>query len=402
MLKNKNILLAVTGSIAAYKACEITRLFVKAGANVRVVMSDDALRFVGEKTFEALSKNKVLCSNNEDWSGELNHIGLSTWADLFLIAPATANTINSLCCGLANNPVLLCAIACDKPKVIVPAMNDKMLENEATKSSIETLKSRGYSFCDADFGLLACGVNARGKMQEPMDVFYFCTRKLLSDEYFRSRTIIINSGGTIEKIDDVRYISNFSSSKMGLALAKAAYFLGADVYYLHTNDFLNLPKEIQTLKCQSAYDMQEGIEKTIASVDFVKKGYFFGASAVSDYAPEFAQKGKLKKASLGKSWSLKLHQTPDLLASIDKKNLFVVGFKAEFDEQNARKNARNMCEEKNLYAVCLNILGKDINFGSDDSVLSVFMGDEEFELSKKPKLDLGFELLQILKKNDGC
>ncbi len=417
LLKNKNILVGVTGSIAIYKSLELIRLFVKAGANVRVVLSDEALKFISPITFEALSSNKVLYKESEDWSSDLNHIGVGEWADIFVIAPATANTINKLSNGIADNLLLQSALAFDRVKIIAPAANTKMYENPVTQASFKMLKLLNYKIVEPQSKVLVCKVEGKGALADVEDIFFATVRELLKDDFWENRKVVVTGGGTIEKIDSVRYISNFSSGKMAKSLALALYLKGASVCFLTTKKFDDLPKEIYQLDVESALEMKEYLTDCIRSAkkgvltkptlmddsipqNILKKPYLFMAAAVSDYTPKFPQEGKLKKEQLGDEWTLVLKRNEDILKTIDKSEIVSIGFKAEKDEEKALENAKNMLVEKNLDAVCLNVLKENNDFGSDLNEIDFITKSGVKKLSLKEKLLISFEILEEAKRLD--
>ncbi len=417
LLKNKNILVGVTGSIAIYKSLELIRLFVKAGANVRVVLSDEALKFISPITFEALSSNKVLYKESEDWSSDLNHIGVGEWADIFVIAPATANTINKLSNGIADNLLLQSALAFDRVKIIAPAANTKMYENPVTQASFKMLKLLNYKIVEPQSKVLVCKVEGKGALADVEDIFFATVRELLKDDFWENRKVVVTGGGTIERIDSVRYISNFSSGKMAKSLALALYLKGASVCFLTTKKFDDLPKEIYQLDVESALEMKEYLTDCIRSAkkgvltkptlmddsipqNILKKPYLFMAAAVSDYTPKFPQEGKLKKEQLGDEWTLVLKRNEDILKTIDKSEIVSIGFKAEKDEEKALENAKNMLVEKNLDAVCLNVLKENNDFGSDLNEIDFITKGGVKKLSLKEKLLISFEILEEAKRLD--
>ncbi len=417
LLKNKNILVGVTGSIAIYKSLELIRLFVKAGANVRVVLSDEALKFISPITFEALSSNKVLYKESEDWSSDLNHIGVGEWADIFVIAPATANTINKLSNGIADNLLLQSALAFDRVKIIAPAANTKMYENPVTQASFKMLKLLNYKIVEPQSKVLVCKVEGKGALADVEDIFFATVRELLKDNFWENRKVVVTGGGTIERIDSVRYISNFSSGKMAKSLALALYLKGASVCFLTTKKFDDLPKEIYQLDVESALEMKEYLIDCIRSAkkgvltkptlmddsipqNILKKPYLFMAAAVSDYTPKFPQEGKLKKEQLGDEWTLVLKRNEDILKTIDKSEIVSIGFKAEKDEEKALENAKNMLVEKNLDAVCLNVLKENNDFGSDLNEIDFITKGGVKKLSLKEKLLISFEILEEAKRLD--
>lgn len=409
LLENKKILLAVTGSIAIYKSLELVRLFVKAGAEVRVVMSESAKKFIAPLTFETLTSNRVLDDTNEEWSSDFNHIKITQWADIMVIAPATANTVAKLANAIADNMLLQCALAYPNMKILAPSANTNMLENPITQANFKMLGIANYTILETQTKELACKTVGDGAMAEPLDIFYQSARELLKDEFWNDRRVIVTGGGTIEKIDDVRYISNFSSGKMASALATALYLKGADVNLIATRFDTELPKNMHKIDVTSSAEMAEYLNDSIRIAKkpklskptligdehihlIEKKPYLFMAAAVSDYIPEFVQEGKLKKELLGDSWSLALKKNSDTLSNIDKEGITVVGFKAEMDALSAIDNAGKMLKEKNLDAVCLNILKDSSSFGKDTNAIEFITKDEVITLPEQDKLTVSFEI----------
>ncbi len=414
LLENKNILLAVTGSIAVYKSLELVRLYKKAGANVRVIMTDGAKRFISSLTFETISQNKVLDESSEDWSTDTinNHIAMGKWADIFVIAPATANTINKLSNGVADNLLLQTALAYPRIKLICPAANTNMIQNPLTQASLKMLKLCNFKIINSITKELACQDIGKGAMAEPEDIFHATAKELLKDDYWTDRKIVLNGGGTIEKIDDVRYISNFSSGKMANSLATALYYKGADVCVVKAGNWDVKVKDIHCIDTQNSAEMFEYIQDSIrvakkgkmseatlmdkSDVKLIqKKPYFFGVAAVSDYIPAFPQNGKIKKDGIGDNWDLKLKKNIDILDSIDKNNIYTIGFKAEMDQKNAKQNANKMLANKNLDGVCLNIISDDNGFGSDINEIELITSSMHFT-SGEVERDYSSRLVPIL------
>ncbi len=414
LLKDKKILLGVTGSIAVYKSLELVRLFVKAGAEVKVVMSDAAKKFVTPLCFETLCSNQILDEENESWYADHNHIKTTEWADLFVIAPATANTIAKLANAIADNMLLQCALAFAGTKIIAPSANTNMMENPITKANLKMLAIADYEIVDTQVKELACKNTGRGAMAEPLDIFWKSAKVLLKDEFYEDRRVIVTGGGTIQKIDDVRYISNFSSGKMASSLAVALYCKGADVNLISTKFEPELPNELHTINVESSEEM---LEYLVDSIRVAKKGklskatlmsdeqihliqkkpYLFMAAAVSDYIPEFTQNGKIKKDVLGEKWALNLKQNIDILNSIDKNDITTVGFKAEMDEKNALSNASKMIDTKNIDAVCLNILKDSSSFGSDNNKIEFITPDKIESIKDADKLSVALDILEHAK-----
>ena len=411
LLKDKKILVGVTGSIAIYKALELIRLYIKAGAKVKVIMTPAACKFINPITFEAISQNKVLIEDNEDWdkSQDYNHIDIGKWSDLFVIAPASANTINSLSNGLGTNLLLQAALAYPRMKLIAPAANTNMIKNPITQASLKMLKLCNYEIISTTSKELVCKDVGDGAMAEVEDVFDATCKELLKDEYWVNRKVVLSGGGTVEKIDDVRYISNYSSGKMASSLAKALFYKGADVCLVSTRGYGNLPKGIHLIKEMYEYLVdsirvaKKGILTKPTLMDdskpelIQKRPYLFMVAAVSDYVPSFPQDGKLKKDMIGPSWSLDLKQNMDILNSLDKDDLISIGFKAEMDETTALNSATSMIERKNLDGVCLNILNEDNSFGSDTNNIELILKNSSYEI-KGDKLDVSFSVLENLQK----
>ncbi|KFL35336.1 MULTISPECIES: bifunctional phosphopantothenoylcysteine decarboxylase/phosphopantothenate--cysteine ligase CoaBC [unclassified Sulfurospirillum] len=363
-LAGKKILLGVTGSIAIYKALELIRLFIKAGAEVKVLMSEDAKRFITPLTFEAISQNKVLHADTESWSEGLSHIHTGKWADLFVIAPASVNTINKLSHGIADNLLTQTAIAFTKTIVLAPSANTNMMLNPITQESLLKLETLGYEIIAPQSKLLACNDEGVGALADVEQIFYHCARLLLKEAFWSEREVVITGGGTMEKIDDVRCLTNFSSGKQASALALAFYLRGANVTLISSGETPQI-NAINTLHVKSTAELHAAL---LSQMQYVTKNektpYLLMAAAVSDYVPIKTHEGKLKKEELGESYTLELKRNVDVLTSLPKRGFKMVGFKAEIDESKALANASVMLEKKGLDAVCLNVLKEQNSFGS--------------------------------------
>ncbi len=415
ILKDKKILLGVTGSIAAYKACDVVREFIKAGACVKVVMSEAAKRFVTPLTFEALTREGVLHEGSESWANGLNHIDITQWADVFVIAPASANTINKLSKGIADNLLLQCALAFDKPILIAPAANTKMIENHQTKNSIKMLEVSDMTIIKSQNKLLACGDEGNGALADPKEIYYQTLKALLKDDFWSDRRVVVTSGGTIEKIDDVRFISNFSSGKMGNAIAMALYLLGADVCLITTKQTKDIPNEIYTIDVEDAKEMQGYLTDAVRvakkgvmskpsinhpdSIGMIQKEpYLFMVAAVADYRAKYPQTGKMKKDTTTKELAIEFTLNDDILSSLDKRGIKTIGFKAETDAKEGLKNAKEALKLKEVDAVCYNLLEDSNSFGSDENAITFITKESEIDLGKKEKLFLAFDILREAKK----
>ena len=410
LLSGKNVLVGVTGSIAAYKSLELVRLLIKAGADVKVVMSEAAKKFVTPLSFETLSRNQILDEKNESWATAHNHIQTAQWADVFVIAPCTANTIAKLSNGIADNMLLQTALAYPELKLLAPSANTNMLQNPIIKASMKMLQIANYELISTQTKELACQTTGDGAMAEPLEIFWHTARALLKEEFWESRRVIVTGGGTIEKIDDVRYLSNFSSGKMASALASALFLKGADVNLIATRKEEGLPQEMHNIDVTSSSEMLEYLGD---SIRIAKKGkmsrpslshdeplrliqkrpYLFMAAAVSDYIPVFVQEGKMKKDMIGEKWELPLEQNIDILNSIDKEGINTIAFKAEMDSQSALKNASDLIDRKGVDAVCLNLLKDSNSFGTSDNQIDLITAKEVISLPRTDKLSLALQLL---------
>ena len=413
-LNGRRVLIGVTGSISIYKVCEVIRLFIKAGANVKVVMTPDSERFISPLTFEALTRQKVLTQESESWASEYNHIDIAKWAEVFLIAPATANTLNKLSKGIADNLLLQTALASSASIVVAPSANTQMLKNHYTQGSIKMLKVNDITVVEPVKKTLACGDEGEGALAEPLEIFYQTARELLREPFWSDRKAVVTGGGTREKIDDVRFIANRSSGKMADAISISLWLRGADVCYLRTQANDGLPKQIYTIDVESASDMQEYL---IDCIRVAKKGvmsrpsmnnpnpvgmiqktpYLFMASAVSDFSPKFPQEGKLKKSTLGDEWNLALVQNQDILASLDKSGICSIGFKAESDIKEGKDNARKALESKGVDAICYNDISDGKAFGSEENRVTFISKDKEVELQTAPKMKIAQAILDEAK-----
>jgi phosphopantothenoylcysteine decarboxylase/phosphopantothenate--cysteine ligase len=419
-LKNKTILLGVTGSISAYKACDLARLFIKANATVHVVMTSSAERFVSALTFEALTRNTVLIENSESWTNTLNHIDMGKKCDVFVIAPATANTINKMAQGIADNILLQTALAYKKPLLIAPSANTHMIEHPATHNSLDILKKNGVSIVKPQSKLLACGDTGNGALAEPQEIFHQTARVLLQNDYWKNRKVIVTGGGTREKIDEVRYVSNFSSGKMANALATALYLKGAEVTLITTKEHAEIPSEITCLDISSAKEMKEQTIKNLKNAlesetsvlnktrlkpsipnqkqEISKKPFLFMAAAVADFTPKSPHAGKTKKVNIGKEWNIEMIQTDDILKAVNDLGQITVGFKAEMDKERGFSSAKSLIEYKNVDGVCYNLLADSSAFGTTDNSIIFIRKNESIDLGRASKLDLSFKILKESQK----
>ena len=386
MLKNKKILLAVCGSIAFYKAFEILSLLKKQGADVYVALSDGALEFCSVSGFEALSEHKILSSQTQNWQDGVNHIAYSKM-DLVLIAPASVNTINKLTAGICDNVFMQTLIAASHvPLVVAPAANNNMIEHFATQNSLEILKKNGALVVEPVLKTLACGDVGKGGLAN-LEVIVEAVIKRLSKPLFAGKKVVITGGATTEKIDDVRAITNFSSGKMARALARAFYYVDAEVKLLASFEAENEPFEI--LKFSSSSELLELCKSECESANLLVM-----CAAVSDFMPTKID-GKIKKEDVGEILSLSLKRNVDILQSLKEFKCKKIGFKLEISSESAHKNARAMLEQKGLDAVCLNILGNKNGFASEQNEINFITKNNETLLPLAAKDEIARHIVEL-------
>ena len=381
MLKGKNVLLSVTGSIAAYKSAFLVRELIKKGANVKVIVTESALQFVTTITLSTLSKNPVYKDFIKDKeTGEWNnHVDLGAWADLFLVAPATAHTISNLVTGKGDSFFLATFLSCTAPIFVAPAMDLDMYKNKSTQNNLKLLIDRGVNIIDPDVGELASGLEGKGRLREPEEIVEFLHSYLLDKASLRNIKFLISAGPTYESIDPVRFIGNHSSGKMGFSIANAAQKRGAKVQLVAGPVNLTSPDNVERIDVVSANEMKKEIKKRFKDIDVL-----IMSAAVADYQPLKVADQKIKKKN--SDLSIPLKKTPDILRDIAKikKKQIVIGFALE--TENEKKNAYNKLKHKNLDAIILNSLAdKGAGFGHDTNKITLITPSEEriFELKSK-------------------
>ncbi|EAI3733223.1 TPA: bifunctional phosphopantothenoylcysteine decarboxylase/phosphopantothenate--cysteine ligase CoaBC [Campylobacter jejuni] len=382
----KTILLAISGSIAFYKSYELISLFKKEGFRVKVLLSNGLLKFASKMSFEALV-DEVLCEENESWQNSNNHIAFSKDVDLVLFTPASVNSINKLAFGIADNLFIQTLIAANKPLIIAPAANTNMFHHFSTRNSLKILKENKALIIEPICKVLACKDEGVGALAEVKDIFNITKRELLKEKFWCDKSVVITGGGTKEKIDDVRCVSNFSSGKMAKAIADAFYFLGARVKLLSSVEF-NTPYEL--CKFESSKDLKELLDKNL------NHDFLIMTAAVSDFIPQ-SVKGKIKKNEHLQGLNLHLSLNEDLL-KICKFQGKKIGFKMEFDSQNALENAKKSLKDKQLDMVCLNIIDQKNYFGSDQNELYFITLNNENKSTLQSKEKLAFELVKWCEK----
>lgn len=384
----KTILLAISGSIAFYKAYELISLFKKEGFKIKVLLSEGALKFGSKMSFEALA-DSLLCAENESWSEDKNHIAFSKDCDLIIFAPASVNSINKLALGIADTLFIQTLIAASKkPLLIAPAANTNMFLHFSTQKSLELLEKNGATIIYPVHKILACKDEGIGALAPVEKIFFEAKRLLLSQSFYKDKLVLVTGGGTRERIDDVRCISNFSSGKMAKAVADAFYFLGARVVLLSSVSF-DVPYEI------ALFESSEELERLMSA--YRECDFLIMAAAVSDFVCEKIS-GKIKKKDHAQGLNLALKPGKDLLKNFKIKGK-KIGFKMEFDKKNALVEAKKMLVEKELDMVCLNVLEADKNaFGSDFNELSFISKNEILENVSASKKELAFTLARLCKE----
>ena len=390
----KNILVGVTGGIAAYKSAGIVSLLKKKGYNVKVVMTENATKIIGPLTLETLSRNRIyvdMWDSNPHY--EVEHISLADWADMVLIVPATYNIIGKVANGIADDMLttILSAVSVRKPVFFALAMNVNMYENPILKENINKLSSFGYKFIDAEEGLLACNYSAKGRMSDPENIVeeierYSIFSKIENfDTVLKGKKILITSGRTKENIDPVRYLSNNSSGKMGYSLAQAAADLGAEVTLISGPTDLKAPNGLKNfISVESALEIYEKVDEYFKDTDI-----FIACGAVADYRPKEYKKEKIKKSD--SDFVIELVRNPDILLEMSKKKekQLLVGFAAETND--IKENALKKLKKKNLDIIVANNASV---MGSDENVIEIIRKDRtSVEISQKSKIELAYDIL---------
>ena len=396
-LQNKNIVLGVTGGIAAYKSAELVRRLKDQGANVRVVITDGGKAFITPLTLQAVSGNPVADSLlDPEAEAAMGHIELAKWADLLLIAPATANTIARISAGIADDLLATICLATAAPMAIAPAMNQQMWHNIATQENMQTVQRRGALVWGPGAGEQACGDVGFGRMLEPAELVSHCVDFFNQDKSLAGQHWVITAGPTREAIDPVRYISNHSSGKMGFAIASAAQRLGAKVTIISGPVNLCTPSGCSRIDVQSAVQMHE------QAIELAKKSSVFVAcAAVADYRVANVSEQKLKKTDSNDEMSIALVKNPDIVASVAALNNrpFTVGFAAE--TQDVEQYAKAKLSRKNLDMIAANDVAKSgQGFNSDDNALTVFWTDGSKSLPLTNKLELAKQLVTCINERN--
>lgn len=398
MLKGKNILLGVSGGIASYKITILVRLLKKAGANVKIVMTPAAKEFISPLTLATLSENPVFSEFSSKSTGEWNsHVELGLWADVFIVAPATANTLAKMANGICDNLLLATYLSAKCPIFIAPAMDLDMYKHPTTKRNIETLKTFGYQIIDATEGELASGLVGKGRMEEPEVVFQLMVDFFNLNKPLSKKKVLITAGPTYEQIDPVRFIGNNSSGKMGLELAKQAIKLGAEVTLIIGPNNLQIEDNILVIKVKSAEDMYLAVHKNVKKSDIIVM-----SAAVADFKPKKVSNQKIKKNN--SDLMVELEPTKDILKSVGEiksKKQLLVGFALE--SNNELEHAKAKLKSKNLDLIVLNSLNdKGAGFEFDTNQITLIDKRnkvKKFELKSKAAvaIDIFNKIVSLLK-----
>ncbi len=384
------ILLGVTGGIAAYKSPDLVRRLAERGADVQVVMTAAARQFVSPLTFQAVSGRPT---RDDLWDSAaeaaMGHIELARWAELVLIAPASANFLARLASGQADDLLSTLCLATDAPIAVAAAMNRLMWANAATQANVATLRARGVSMLGPAEGDQACGEVGPGRMLEPAEIAERALELLSRSRVLEGLHVVITAGPTREAIDPVRFISNRSSGKMGFATAQAARAAGARVTLISGPVAIDTPPGVRRVDVESAEEMYEAVHRELPGMDI-----FISAAAVADYRPPQAQPQKIKKG--GDTMHLDLVKAPDILASVSasKRRPFVVGFAAE--TERIEQHARDKLVKKNLDMIAANLVGEGLAFDCDDNALLVLWPGETRTLKRAAKADIARQLVTLI------
>lgn len=393
MLKGKTVILGLTGSIAAYKIANLASMLKKLHCNVQVIMTRNATNFINPITFETLTGNKCLVDTfDRNFEFSVEHVALAKQADLVLVAPATANVIAKLAYGLADDMLTTTVLACTCKKLVSPAMNTRMYQNDLTQRNLGILRDFGFEVINPAAGMLACGDVGDGKMPEPSELLQYILRELACEKDMAGMKVLVTAGPTQEAIDPVRYITNHSTGKMGYALAKACMLRGAEVTLVTGPTSQEKPPFVEVVHVVSAREMFEAVTERAPEQDIIVK-----AAAVADYRPASVSREKMKKS--GQSMELALEKTDDILQYLGehkRPGQFLCGFSME--TEHMLENSRAKLEKKNLDMIAANNLRQaGAGFGTDTNILTLITAREEISLEMMSKEEVAHRLLdQIL------
>jgi len=396
MLKGKCVVLGVTGSIAAYKTASLASALVKLGADVNVIMTKNATNFINPITFETLTSNKCLVDTfDRDFQFNVEHVALAKRADIFMVAPASANVIGKMAHGIADDMLTTTILAAKCKKLVSPAMNTNMFENQIVQDNLETLRKYGFEIIEPASGYLACGDTGSGKMPEPEVLLAYILREIGHEHDLAGKKVLVTAGPTAEAIDPVRYITNHSTGKMGYAVAKAAMERGAEVTLVSGPVAIAPPMFVDVINIKSAAEMAEAVKAKAAQCDIIIK-----SAAVADYRPAVVATEKIKKKD-GEGSTIELERTEDILSYIGankKPGQFICGFSME--TENMLENSKAKLAKKNVDMIVANNLRTEgAGFGTDTNVVTLITKDAAKELPIMSKEEVAHAILdEIVKK----
>ncbi|MDP8204319.1 MAG: bifunctional phosphopantothenoylcysteine decarboxylase/phosphopantothenate--cysteine ligase CoaBC [Candidatus Tenebribacter mawsonii] len=386
MLKDKKILLGITGGIAAYKAVDLASKLTKMGAEVKTIMTAHACEFVSPITFKSITHQPVI-TTMFDIDADIEHISLADWADMLVIAPATANIIGKTASGIADDLLSTTIMATTAPVLFVPAMNIHMYKNPIVQENINKLSELNYYFMEPEFGILACGYEGKGRYPKNEEIIFNIITLLKYKKDLFGRNVLVTAGASREEIDPMRFITNYSTGKMGLALARAAHIRGAKVTFVHSYVQVKIPEYFNSIESISAKEMHN-----VVLEEFSKSDITFMTAAVADYTPVKSSKQKIKKSD---NMNLELKRTKDILKELGEKkstDQILVGFAAE--SENLTENALKKFEKKNLDFICANNISVT---GDDDTEILILGNGAEIKLNGS-KFSVAHQILDIVLK----
>ena len=392
-MKGKNVVIGVTGGIAAYKTPNLVSMLVKAGYTVDVIMTENSGNFITPNTFEALTGRRCITDTfDRSHSFEIEHISLAEKADCFMIAPCTANVIGKIASGIADDMLTTTIMACKCKKIIVPAMNTNMYENSIVQENMDKLARHGYEIVEAEEGRLACGAVGKGKMPSPEVLFEYIERECRYEKDMKGLKVLVTAGATQEQIDPVRYITNHSTGKMGYAIAYDAMLRGAEVTLVSGKTSLQKPPFVNTIDVLSANDMFLAVKDNFENADIVVK-----SAAVADFTPVSTAEEKIKKSNTDFG-EIKLKRTEDIIGYLGehkRKGQFICGFSME--TENMLENSRKKLTKKNMDMIVANNLKTEgAGFGTDTNVVTIITKDEEKLLPMMPKREVSHYILSAV------
>ena len=397
MLKNKTVLLGVTGSIAAYKIANLARMLKKLHCNVHVLMTQNATQFINPVTFETLTENKCLIDTfDRNFQYSVEHVALAKQADVVMIAPASANVIGKIANGIADDMLTTTVMACPCKKIISPAMNHNMFHNPIVQDNLEKLERFGYEIIKPDKGMLANGDIGDGRMPEETVLLEYILKEIAYQKDLTGKKILITAGATQEAIDPVRFITNHSTGKMGFALAKAAVQRGAEVTVIAGHTEIEPPMFVNVIKIKSAQEMFEAVTEISAQQDIIIK-----SAAVADYTPVTTAENKIKKTDSASGMQIELKRTQDILKYLGEHkpaHQFLCGFSME--TEHVLENSRKKLLSKHCDMICANSLKTEgAGFGTDTNILTLITKDSETKLPKLSKEEAAHRILDKILEN---